>query len=132
MMARHAQISQQTVQLFYAVITHPVLQIPEIAPDKCETSVSNDIRLGICILVKTIQMPGRIQSGHNRPAMPSAPKGDIGIYPGRIDHQTVYTFFQQDRDVINCFFHQYFTLREVKGTNFQRYIHLIIIKYLST
>ena len=52
MMTGNTQISQNTVYLRYIIISHPVLQIAEIAPDKSQSFVIRHIPFRISILIK--------------------------------------------------------------------------------
>ena len=85
MMTRHAEICQQSVNLFHTIIAHPVAEVAEVAPDEGEALVVNHVLLGILILVKTVKVALFVEVPEYLTAMPSTAEGDIHINAAGLD-----------------------------------------------
>ena len=101
MMARHAQIGQQTVDVLHIVVAHPVFQVAEIASHERETLVVHDVFLRVGILVETVQMALLAQSAQYLPAVTAAAERHVHIDAVGLDVQSVDTLLQENRYVIH-------------------------------
>ena len=93
MVTRNAQVGQQTVDLINSVVAHPLLEIPEVAPDESKPLVVDDVLFGIGILVETIEMSIWPQVLQYFPAVTTTAKSDVDIDTVRLDSQPVNAFF---------------------------------------
>ena len=102
MMRRNAQVCQQGINLTYLLmITHKVIQIPEITSYKRKMRIIRDVLLGICILIKAIQTSVISQAAQNFTRVSSASKGNVYIDAIRTNSHAFQTFLQQHRHMIN-------------------------------
>ena len=78
--ARHAEIGNQSVDSLHPIVTHPVCEIAEVASHKGKAFVTlRNVVLGVGILVKTVEMAIRSEASENFAAMSAAAEGNIDV-----------------------------------------------------
>jgi hypothetical protein len=70
-------------------VTHPLLQIPEIAPDESEILFSQQICHRVGILVKAVEPATATQAFKNLAAMSPSAEGCVYISASGLNAQTV-------------------------------------------
>ena len=104
MMRTDPEVGKQAVDMIYAVVAHPVVEITEVAPHKREIAGSlTDILLCILVLVEAKQPSRAVEAAEYLPAVASSSEGDIDIDASLTDVHAVNAFFQQYWDVIHFF-----------------------------
>ena len=105
MVTRHAQVGQQAVHMVHAIVAHPLAEIPEVAPDKGEPVVIDDIPFSVGILVEAVEMALSIQMTEDFPAVTATTEGNIHINTVGLDSQPVNALLEKHRNMVrinNC------------------------------
>ena len=100
---RHAEVGQQTVDVVYLVVAHPVLQVSEVAAyeRKAVAGVGN-VALGVGVLVETVEVCAVGEPREYLARVPSATEGDIYINAARLDVESVDALAEKHRYMICC------------------------------
>ena len=90
--------------MVHAIVSHPVIKVPEIAPHEREVLWSLPyVLFGIRILIETEEPSCTIQSAKYLAAMSTSSKGHIHIDATRTDIQTVNTLVEQNWNMIHFY-----------------------------
>ena len=101
-MTGYAQVGQQSVNLLYTVILHPIADISKVAANEGKSIIVDDIFFCVGILVKTVQMTFRTQARQYLFGMTATTESYVYVNAVGLDIQPVNALLKEYRNVI-CF-----------------------------
>ena len=108
MMARYTEVCQQPVNLLHTIVAHPVAKIAEVAPDKGETLVVDDVPLCILILIEAEETALRTKMPEDLTTVPTATEGHVHINAVGLDVKPANALLKEYWNVIclGCRYHR--------------------------